>query len=174
MEKQWKNYGSCKVSNTGEVISIKYNRPVGWKTKDGYLKVGITFEGKRKTWSVHRIVYFLFGEDYSDTLEVNHLDGNKENNNISNLEMTTHSGNIQHAWDNKLMKHSEQGKQNIRAAAIKAVQCIDTGEVFESMTDAAHEYGISKTGISAQIKGKQKTAGKHKQTGKGLTWKLLT
>jgi hypothetical protein len=156
MVKLWKNYGSCKVSNYGDVVSIKYKRPIGYLNEDGYSKVGVTFDGKRKDWSVHRLVYFLFGEDYTDALEVNHKDGDKNNNNLSNLEMVTHSQNIQHAWDNKLMYHSPQGRLNIKKAAEIKVRCVETGELFNSLTEAANYYNISKSGISANILGKQK------------------
>ena len=173
MEEQWKNFGSVKVSNTGIVLSKKYGRVVGWLTKDGYKKVGVSEQGKRVTWSVHRLVYYLFGESYNTNLEINHIDGNKLNNNISNLELVTHSENIQHAWDTGLMKHSKEGLDNIITSNIIAVICVETGEVFASITEAARAYNISKTGISANLRGKQLTAGKHKITKEGLTWKKL-
>lgn len=174
MEEQWKNFGSVKVSNTGKVLSNIYNREVGWLTKDGYKKVGVTKNGNRTTWSVHRLVYYLFGEGYSTELEINHIDGDKLNNNIDNLELVTHSKNIQHAWDTGLMRHSKEGLENIVKGSSIAVICVETGEIFASITEAAKAYSISKTGISANLSGKQLTAGKHKITKEGLTWKKLT
>lgn len=172
MEKLWKNYGSVKVSNYGDVISKRLKREVGWKNSDGYSKVSSIVKGKRITWSVHRLVYYLFGSDYNIDLEVNHKDGIKSNNAIFNLEMVTHAENIKHAWDNNLMRHTKKGLENIRQASIKGVVCIQTEEVFKSMTDAAKQYSISKSAISANIKGNQLSAGKHKQNKRKLTWKL--
>ena len=104
MEKQWKNYGSCKVSNYGDIVSLKYRRNIGWKNQDGYIKIGVTLENKRKIWSAHRLVYFLFGKDYNTALEVNHKDGDKHNYNIDNLEWVSHSQNMRHAYSTGLRK----------------------------------------------------------------------
>lgn len=176
MEEQWKSYGKYyRVSNYGEVYSEKSGRLLKQTPNtDGYLKTSLIMEDStRKSFFVHRLVAILFIHNPENNVEVNHKDGNKTNNKYFNLEWCTHSENLQHAWDNKLMKHSETGLRNIVEGSIIPIQCIETEEIFPSMTEAAKHYNISKTGISAQINGKQKTAGKHKQTGKGLTWKKI-
>lgn len=174
MEKRWKNFGNYKVSGCGKVFSLfTYEFLEPQITKDGYIKVDLTLSTGRKKFSVHRLVAMLFVEGFSEDLEVNHKDGNKQNNHYYNLEMVTHAENLKHAWDTGLMKRTTQGTQNIIDATSKRVRCIETGEEFTSLTQAAEFYGISKTGISAQIHGKQKSAGKHKLTGEKLTWQLL-
>ena len=74
------------------------------KDKDGYMKVRVqSIDGGRHRYSVHRLVLenFLPVENM-DFLQVNHKDGNKENNHLDNLEWTTCKENIQHAIANNL------------------------------------------------------------------------
>lgn len=54
----------------------------------------------------------------------------------------------------------------------KAVECITTGEVFNSISEAARTYGIIQGNISKCLKGKRKSAGKHPKTGEKLFWKF--
>lgn len=69
--------------------------------KDGYMKVGITKpNGKRTNIAVHRLVAFTYKINYLPFIrnEVNHKDGNPENNDSSNLEWCTRRENMRHAW----------------------------------------------------------------------------
>lgn len=74
-------------------------------TRNGYKSVTLVESGRDKTLYVHRIVAEHFVLGYEDGKVVNHKDGNKENNNFSNLEWVTQSENIQHAFENGLTKH---------------------------------------------------------------------
>lgn len=65
--------------------------------KDGYCTVALQKEGKIKRCKVHRLVLSTFDKPNED-LQVNHIDGNKTNNCLSNLEWTTSSENIKHAY----------------------------------------------------------------------------
>jgi hypothetical protein len=71
--------------------------------KDGGCRVELYKDRKNQTWLVHRIVALAFkpkvdGKDY-----INHLDGDRRNNHISNLEWCDHKENNNHAFDNKLI-----------------------------------------------------------------------
>ena len=72
--------------------------------KDGYQKVQMmSTDGKRHRYSVHRLILENFNPvEGMENLQVNHIDGNKENNKLENLEWTTCKENIQHAIDNNL------------------------------------------------------------------------
>lgn len=60
-------------------------------------------DGKRHRYSVHRLILENFNPvEGMENLQVNHIDGNKENNKLENLEWTTCKENIQHAIDNNL------------------------------------------------------------------------
>jgi hypothetical protein len=90
------------VLENGSIIgkSGKILKPI--MQKDGYFRVSVYFEKKLKTIRIHRLVAETFFGKIPKGLTVNHIDGNKTNNAIINLEIVTYSQNSQHAWDNKL------------------------------------------------------------------------
>lgn len=96
------------------MYSGKYNRKLSTQLdKDGYVKVCLTSPGKtRHRYSVHRLMMenFCPKEDMKN-LQVNHIDGNKQNNCLSNLEWCTCKENIQHAMKNGL-RHDQKGESN--------------------------------------------------------------
>lgn len=74
-------------------------RPLKWSlNKDGYRRVVLSSKGNKKYVTIHRLMAKQFLNNYDSNLVVNHIDGNKQNNNINNLEMTTIRGNTRHAW----------------------------------------------------------------------------
>lgn len=110
MQEVWKDIkgyeGLYQVSNLGRVKSLpkyyknnylsqeKILKP--HKRKDGYLIVDLYKNRIRKPFRVHKLVMINFiGE--SEKLDINHIDGNKENNNINNLEYCTRKENMIHA-----------------------------------------------------------------------------
>lgn len=65
----------------------------------GYRQVSISINGKCKTLSVHRLILKTFNPvNNMDVLDVNHIDGDKTNNNIENLEWVTKSENVIHSY----------------------------------------------------------------------------
>lgn len=117
---QWKEVdwidgykGAMLVSDTGRVqrTAYQYKSRGGVLTSKpakqlspyignhGYPEIAIQINGKRKKFSVHRLVARAFVEGYAPDLTVNHIDGNKTNNNASNLEWVTLSRNTQHQWE---------------------------------------------------------------------------
>lgn len=70
-------------------------RPNTW----GYMSVVLNVDGKKKTVTVHRLVAATYLANPLGLPQVNHLDGNKQNNNTSNLEWVTAAQNIRHSYD---------------------------------------------------------------------------
>lgn len=90
----------CKVSNFGNVIGQRGELMMGNKLR--YHRITLTnYNNKKYTVSVHRLVAELFIGNIKGFV-INHLDGNKLNNNFTNLEITTTKGNIQHAFNTGL------------------------------------------------------------------------
>jgi len=76
-----------------------------WISKIGYPCVSISEGGFSKTEYVHRLLAKAFIDNPEDKKQVNHIDGNKANNNINNLEWVTPSENILHAYATKLQPY---------------------------------------------------------------------
>lgn len=131
-----------EVSNFGNIRSLKFGKIKNLKLSiNGRKYVCVGIFGKIK--NVHRIVLETFKPvSNMKNLVVNHIDGNKTNNNLNNLEWCTQKYNIFHS---KLIgKHycftdedRENSKNNRLSAIRKKVICIETNEIFESITAAA-------------------------------------
>lgn len=101
------NYGRVKTyyrSENGRLIYLA-------KDKLGYINVRLYCLGKTKHYKVHRLVALMFVPNPFMYNEINHIDGNKENNYFENLEWCTHQQNMRHAWDVGL-SHSYKGSQH--------------------------------------------------------------
>lgn len=133
----------------------------------GYYQVNIKNNYKQKTFLVHRVVACTFIPNPENLLEVNHKDGNKQNNNVSNLEWVSRSTNIKHGIDNGLIPKSMVGRVGIKHWRSKPIIMISQdNEIreFESAGDAQRKTGYSAKTIYDAISGRLKTY-------KGYVWK---
>lgn len=94
-----------KVTSDGEIISLKngkrkYLKPQ--KFRHGYLYVNLWVDGICYRDTIHRLVAKAFISNPYDLPEVNHIDGDKENNCVDNLEWASSKYNTHHAWNNNL------------------------------------------------------------------------
>lgn len=90
------------ILETGHIYSFKTNKYLSKTLRNGYEKLTLFNKDKCKTFVVHRLVANAFIPNPENKLEVNHKDGNKLNNHISNLEWNTRMENYQHAVENNL------------------------------------------------------------------------
>lgn len=107
MVEQWiEGYDQVYTINSlGQVYSYRVGRFLKpFNSGHGYMKINLRQNGKIKSHYVHRLVANAFLPKIVNKTDVNHKDGNKSNNILSNLEWSTRSENIQHAWDKKLRK----------------------------------------------------------------------
>lgn len=102
------------------------------KDCDGYLRVRIHTSFKNRYLSVHRLVAKAFIPNPENKPQVNHKDGNKLNNDVSNLEWVTPKENINHAWRMGLSK-SHNG-----------VPIVVGGVSYNSLTSAELATGINR------------------------------
>lgn len=92
------------ISKSGEIFNISKERYLKQTLlNSGYLSVKLKEKGEGKNWLVHRIVAHVFLGECPKGKQINHKDGNKLNNHLSNLEYVTQSENIRHAKKNGLM-----------------------------------------------------------------------
>lgn len=93
-------YEDYYVSKCGQVFSFKRNKILKPKIdKDGYCEYTLRIDKNPKYLRGHRIVAETFLENPKNKPTVNHKDGNRQNNNLSNLEWATYSENNQHRYD---------------------------------------------------------------------------
>ncbi len=102
------------VTENGEVYSTSFNKR--WNIngelrkmkpqehRQGYLLVKLYKDGKGKKFKIHRLVSEMYIPNVKNLPQVNHIDGNKTNNHVSNLEWCTPSQNIKHAYNTGLKK----------------------------------------------------------------------
>lgn len=143
-----------QVSNLGRVKNPK-GRILGGSThNDGYRFVTI----KEKQIPIHRLVAQAFIENEEDKPFVNHIDGNKMNNAVDNLEWVTQQENIQHSYKNNLQpnkvktykgKFTKEQRQQIKDE-------YNTADI--SKRQLATKYGVSHTCISDIMNDKYKYA----------------
>lgn len=94
--------GLYDVSNLGRIRNSRTNKILRLgKHRQGYKLVSLYKNKKQKTFLVHRLVAMAFIENPHSFLEINHIDENKENNNVSNLEWCDRVYNANYGTGNK-------------------------------------------------------------------------
>lgn len=111
----------------------------------GYLVLGLFCEGKRKTIGVHKLVALAYVPNPNNLPEVNHIDGNKLNNTVNNLEWTTRGANIQHAY--ALGLRSATGLHNARCLADEKTvreicELLSKGISCAKIRDLGYKYSL--------------------------------
>jgi hypothetical protein len=148
--------GLYQVSNLGRVKSLQRSvyHPIKKIQKipekilisdirRGYHTVSFCKNGTKKSFLVHRLVAKNFVEKIIEKKEVNHIDGNKQNNNWSNLEWVTSSENQIHAVKNNLQKSgSESSNSKLDDLSVKKIRISDL-----SYKKLAELYNVSKSCI---------------------------
>ena len=180
MQEIWKlikYFENYEVSSLGQVRSLNYERTGKIKIlkpsaqKNKYLRVNLSKNGKHYTKRVHRLVAETFIPNIENKPQVNHIDGNKGNNRVSNLEWATRSENMKHAYNTGLHKlPNNKGKNNPKS---KKVICVTTNEVFDYINEAEKKYNVAHQDIGKCCRGKRKSAGKHPVTGERLKWEYV-
>lgn len=91
--------GLYRVSNLGNVIRVNSGRVRKHWVVRGYHRVALSKENVQKNYLIHRIVALAFISNIDKKSDVNHIDGVKTNNSLSNLEWCTRSENMRHSID---------------------------------------------------------------------------
>jgi len=168
-EKMWKdieNASNYEVSDNGEVRNKTTNYILkGRPTKRGYMQVSIRYDGEKNFINryIHRLVAeaFLSDTHTEEKDTVNHIDGDKSNNNVNNLEWVTYTENIQHAHNNHLI--AKTSNRHIGMFDKDGNMIDDFNSVVEAYKSLSKP---SRVNIDNALQGKQKTA-------YGFIWKYL-
>ena len=194
MKEIWKDIqgyeGLYQVSNLGRVKSLErkwnvinqYDAMFTAKNKekilkasmksDGYIAVSLCRDGKKKTLSCHSLVAQAFIPNPENKPQVNHIDGNKLNNNVNNLEWVTPSENMKHAYKNGLsnpIKNLPRNTSGVNSGSKKAINQFSIDGIFlrhwDFMKEPSQLLKINYNCISKCCRGLQKTAG-------GFIWRF--
>ena len=131
------------VSSDGRVYSNKRSGQIELSpsTSTGYAKVTLSNGGEKKNWQVHRLVAELFIPNRKNLEIVNHIDGDKMNNDVSNLEWVTRKGNAKHYEEKlagKYRSDRKAKKDNDMKARLSIINhahsaCTSNPELFHSI-----------------------------------------
>ena len=150
------------VSDKGNIKSAYKNIILRFAyTYNGYRRVKLFGKGKPKTCMVHRLVAEAFIPNPSNKEQVNHIDGNKTNNSVENLEWCTQSENLRHACKMGLIDTSKAWHIQEKKVYQKTLD----GKIIKewnSLSEASRNLNIPVGNISHCCKGRIKHAGGYK------------
>ena len=155
MKEQWKDiadFDNYEVSDLGRVRNKKTKRILRLvKDSGGYVQVNLYNDGERKSIKIHRLVASTFIPNPLNLPQINHIDENKTNNNVENLEWCSAQYNIDYSQSKPVNQYSLDG---IYIATYKSIK------------EASRTTGTDQTGIVDCCKGRLKTSG-------GFIWKYV-
>lgn len=171
MEKEiWRDVqgyeGLYQVSNLGRVKSLdrvdsanrcRKGRIMNLQNNKGYMMIRLSKNNIRGCSSVHRLVALAFINNPQCKPEINHIDGNKGNNNVENLEWVTSSENQIHAFKIGLQNKTDY-KNDKKSKPVIQIKNGDVIKEFPSAMEVERITGFPQGNISNCCRGRQKTA----------------
>lgn len=162
------NYPNYVIYEDGRVQNIKTGRFLKTRVStNGYILVDLCNLGIQKCLQIHRILAEAFISNPDNKSQVNHKDGNKQNNSLSNLEWSTRSENIQHAWDTGLKALTDIQRNTMRLNGLKKAKLFhwshpEYGKFFCSATDLIRKFPEQRLDLGALSKVSRKIHHQHK------------
>lgn len=149
---QVSNTGLVRNKLTGHILTLR-------EDNKGYLRVRLSLHDKKATAKVHRLVAIAFIPNPYGKPQVNHIDTDKHNNNVQNLEWVTNGENQIHAYKTGL--NYVTGRAGRKKKSVCKIQ-LSTGDViqtYKSISDAGKENCLHSSNIQKVLKGERKSTG---------------
>lgn len=184
------DFSRYEVFEDGKIWSKYWNRFIkGSKTPDGYLRVTLAKQdGSKDSYLLNRVIFYYFKGEIPDEIKVNHIDENKLNNSISNLNLMTHRENCNWGTRNERISKAHKGrksgspseeirkkmsdaqkrrmtKEEEKEKYYKPIWQYENGElvgVYKSVKEASEITGFNKSTISSASRGVLNRQGNHK------------
>ena len=157
----FKTYGAKK---DGTIVNLKTKKTLNtYKINSGYMIIGLQLNKKSETTLVHRFVYECFNGKIPNGLHIDHIDGDKTNNRINNLEAVSRSENMKRMHKNRKLK-----EQRTKILAT----CQKTGEtkMYKNMLTASKQLTINLKLIKSVLNKHKQLAAKSEYTGNWFTF----
>lgn len=139
------DYPMYEVSDCGRIRNKKTGRILkSYIDKHGYPRLTLRKNKVQYPVKVHRVEATSFYGRH-EGMDVNHIDGDKTNNNLSNLEFCTRKENIRHAFVNGLKSPSRE----------MPIMVVETGKTFRSIRECSRSEGYDESAICKCLSGKQ-------------------
>ena len=162
--KDIKGYESLyQVSNNGKVRNKKTGKILKAGISGGYYMVALSKNNRAHSYTVHKLVMENHNRNPREDEVINHIDSNKLNNNIDNLEYVTQKENVRKAWESGLCEGVRKHAKNMIHKNIKPSRAVAQKDLqgnliatYVSIREAERETGITSGQISQVCKGKYK------------------
>ena len=160
--------GLYKVSNTGNIWSCKHRKVLSKRTIKGYACINLHKNGVQKTFSIHRLVALAYIPNPLKKAEVNHIDEDKSNNDVTNLEWVTPKENSNYGTRNERISEyvKTHPRRNLRKVAQIDKRTGDILAIYNSVSEAAKKNCFHQGNICWCCHGKKNEAN-------GYKWKFI-
>lgn len=169
MREEWRPVvgyeGLYEISSKGRVKSLNYRRTGKEKilktfdNSKGYPCVKLFKDGKNKNCRIHRLVAQAFLENPYNLPEVNHIDENKQNSCVENLEWCSRSYNVNYGTRNQRVSEMRINDPRLSKTVVGINNADGSMVIFPSSCEAERQTGIFQTSIIRCCQGKVNSAG---------------